>query len=720
MGTGPQTTSTFQKYKANPWIANASKDVLGNFSSLVDQGYTVPTRQIAGFTPDQQQAFGAVRRGYDDAQPYFKQAADYTDRSARSITEDDVNNYLNPYAKYALAGLNEDIGVQNRDLSGRLAQATGGVGADRIAVGLAEKSRTDQLARGRLMSDFWTNSLSAAERDKMRLAGAGRDYANYGVGAQGAALQGAQALYGSGLAQQGLKQSRYDADYAAALANLEAPWKMNQMYAQTIGGLAPALGGTTHGTQTVPGTSPWGTVAGLGLTAAGLFTGNPMMMMGGLGGMSGGATGASGYANYSTSNPYTPNPGNPWSGQYAASGGAIEAEDYAEGGAVNPFDMGSGFAVGGAPDLFDWSPPQDWTSPYAPDAPPTQFDWREPTSPHLPNWATSPESSPLVGQVPAGAPSPWAPPEPPQKIQDRAPSGDPYAMIPDPLAPKVPTNAPIAKPPTVESPLAFQPSGPAGRPPMAEPQPLRPPAELPPLPDLTPRSPSRGTLSDRLLEAGFTTLAHADERDARGLPKGPWAAIGKGGMAALKGRREDTEEDQKNIAMEQKAKELLESAKKWRASVDETARGHDLLSDYRSSETARKFASDQKRAASGNWIEYNYTDPDGRKGLRRVNKKTNEVEFIEGARKEGQAGFQAQMFERLTQSGISPEGALQVMRRPGSSDDRILKLEAEARRLAEAEVRNSLNVDPEAFSKRWEFYRRQKGLPPNAALEPDE
>lgn len=686
---GDNQTTQQTEYEANPWVKRGAKKAIREAMHLSNKGYTTPTRQIEGFTPDQELAFDAVRDNYNYWQPAFAKAGDYVDQSAATIGRGDVDNYLNPWASYALAGLNEDIGVQNRDLSGRLAQTTGGVGADRIAVGMAEKSRTDQLARGQLMSGFYDRALQAAQQEKQRQAAAGASWMNIGAGGQGAALQGAQALYGSGLAQQGLGQARLDADYAATIANLEAPWKFNQQLTQTVGALAPALGGTTTQTNTYPETSPWGTIAGLGMSAAGMAMGAPTMGMGSFG-KSGAGMGVPTYG--------------------------APSRLYERGGAVTPFDFAEGFDMGGAP---EWSMGMP--------------GWANDQLGHDlglnngPDWQGQP---PLWGGVPvsvADGPPQWPgatlPPAPVAMAQATPQQPGPYDIIPDPLAPKVPTGAPVTDTMTDALPAGARPtSGPVfGQPPGVEVG-FRPPTPAPDamsLDQFMPRQPRRGTLGDRLVEAGFTTMAHANDRDSRGLPLGPFAAIGKGGQAAIKGGREELGIDQKTIAAEQKAKELLDDAQRWRANLSENSRYHDLVASNRASETARKFEADQKKGVRGNWIGTNAKDDDGNDIIRWYNKHNpSETKVTYGKLTGPETSLERRIDSVKREYGVDTEQALRIMKRPGTSDPDILRREAEAARRAGTESRDAATLGRRVnYDDLLEKHRKQLGLPPASAVE---
>lgn len=223
---------------------------------------------------------------------------------------------------------------------------------------------------------------------------------------------------------------------------------------------------------------------------------------------------------------------------------------------------------------------------------------------------------------------------------------------------------------------------------------------MPSMADFMPRTPKTGTLSDRLLEAGLTTLAHADDRDSRGFPVGPLSAIGKGGLAALEGKRKDYSQDQKQIAIEQNAKKLMESAQHWRTTAAESARTHDLLADYRDT----KLSIDQQKALAGNWVRSNETRPDPEtglpvKGMVKYNTKTNEEQFFPGQSTEGKGGGASTGQERMVADlkkespGITTREALAILKRPGTSDPDIRWKETLALTAAKADP--SYLTDPD-------------------------
>lgn len=271
---GSQTTTTNQNqtYSANPAIQGAAGQAISGAQSAASQPFQMPVAPVAGFNPQQQQAFNQYSQIQGMAQPYFDQASQYTAQSAAPITGADVNQYYNPMADNVTAQLKNIYGQQNVQNQGMSTARAGGVGADRIAVGMGDLANQQGLASGQIYSQLYQQALQAAQQQKQMAAGAGSAFAGYGTGAQTAALQGTGALGQSGSIQQQQQQQELNAPYQNELARIAYQFQTPQYLAGITGGLAPALGGTTTGQQQTTAPSPsWiSQLLGLGTAGVGL------------------------------------------------------------------------------------------------------------------------------------------------------------------------------------------------------------------------------------------------------------------------------------------------------------------------------------------------------------------------------------------------------------------------------------------------------------------
>ncbi len=348
MGTkGTATQNTTQSYQANPAINRSAKTALTNAGAAAARPFDLPAQPVAGFSPDQQQAFNFIRNNYQSAQPFFNEASGEFRNSATPVSGQDVANFYNPMAGNVLAQMQNIFGQQQRNTTGQLTQAAGGVGADRIAVGQSNLANQQGLAAGQTFSDLYSKALQSALQTKGLQQNAGFGFQGLGQAVQNTGLAGAGALLGAGGQQQQQQQAELNSPYNLALQKFAYPFQTAQYQAGITSQLAPALGGTTNAQTVSQPAQPsvFSQIAGAGLAGLGLMSGNPMMAMGGLGGAMGKGSGTAGFGGTSPS--YQPG------GYSPALNAPVYANPYdgswygASGGAVTPEDMGRSFYEGG-------------------------------------------------------------------------------------------------------------------------------------------------------------------------------------------------------------------------------------------------------------------------------------------------------------------------------------------------------------------------------------
>ena len=256
-GSQQVQTNQAQTYTPNPFAANALTAALGQAYNVAQTPFSTPVAPVAGFSPQQQQAFDITGATQGYAQPYIQQGAQY-------LGPQGASQFFNPFAANVTANLQDIFGQQMSQATGNATQQAGGTGADRIAVAQAELAKQQGLAAGQTYANMYGQAQQAAQT-------AGFGTAQLGVAGQNAALQGAQALLGTGSLQQQLAQAQLNAPYQQQLASIAWPYQNAQFLASITGALAPGLGGTTTGAgaTTYPPASPLGTIAGLGMLGLG-------------------------------------------------------------------------------------------------------------------------------------------------------------------------------------------------------------------------------------------------------------------------------------------------------------------------------------------------------------------------------------------------------------------------------------------------------------------
>src|SRR5690606_22247362 len=116
----------------------------------------------------------------------------------------------------------------------------------------------------------YNQALSAAQADKSRAFQGASAYGALGNQAQQAGYQDISALLGIGGQQQALGQQQLDTASANAQQAYQHPFDQLSWLSGITTGLGSTAGSTT--TQTQPGPSALSQIAGIGLTAASLFS----------------------------------------------------------------------------------------------------------------------------------------------------------------------------------------------------------------------------------------------------------------------------------------------------------------------------------------------------------------------------------------------------------------------------------------------------------------
>lgn len=353
MGSKGSTTTTSQNQTYQPAGANYVQAALQQAQGAASQPFNIPQAPVAGFSQDQQNAFGSVRDAQGMALPYINQAQGLFNQSAQGPN---VSQFFNPYASAVTDQMKNIFGQQQSQTTGQLTQAAGGVGADRIAVGQANLANQQDLAAGQTLANLYAPSLSAAQNQQNILQSAGYGIGALGPAAQNSVLSGANAQLGTGGLQQQLAQAQLNAPYQQQLAQSAFPYQQAQFLAGITGALAPGLGGTTYGTgsQTSPGPSVWSQLLGAGTAAAGIYG-----QSGGFGGKgsTGGAPGTSIGGTYGPTS-------------YGGANGPTPLAGYARGGATSPYgidlprrgDGSYGFDDGGAVESSPYKLPEMFNS----------------------------------------------------------------------------------------------------------------------------------------------------------------------------------------------------------------------------------------------------------------------------------------------------------------------------------------------------------------------
>jgi hypothetical protein len=254
------STST---YTPNPEAMAAYRNSLGmaqNVSQIPYESY--PGQMTAGFTPDQLAAFQGTREMQGMAQPYINAGAGLVNRAIDYSNPNNFNpavlsQYYNPFQQNVINATQATMAQQNAqqqaDLTARAIQQ-GAYGGDRSGVARAALMGQQALANQQVLSGLQSqgyqqavNQFNQQQQQAISTAQTGAySLGQLGLQGQQAALQGIQALLGTGGMQQQLGQQQLTAAYNQWLQERAYPYQQANFYSGIVSGIAPNMGGTTN------------------------------------------------------------------------------------------------------------------------------------------------------------------------------------------------------------------------------------------------------------------------------------------------------------------------------------------------------------------------------------------------------------------------------------------------------------------------------------------
>ena len=257
-------------------------DVLGKAQAIQEkretEGY-IPYQgpQVAGFTPEQEQAFSGIQGLVGQGQQYFDPSTQLTASASRTPTGSEISSYMSPYVQQVV-DIQKREALRQGDVAqqGLAAQAVGagGYGGSRMAILEAEQNRNLQQQLG----DIQTRGIAAAYEDaQARLAQqrqreftGSSQFAQLGQVAPQQALKELTAVEAIGAQRQAQSQQGLNIAKQQFEEEQIFPEQTLQQYQSVIRGF-PLAPSTYRQTQTTtPAPSYLQQAAGLGTTAIGL------------------------------------------------------------------------------------------------------------------------------------------------------------------------------------------------------------------------------------------------------------------------------------------------------------------------------------------------------------------------------------------------------------------------------------------------------------------
>lgn len=291
-GSSSQTSTTSGP---PPETMEAYKRLVNAASSTAQQPlrlYDAPI--VAGFTPQQQQAFQTIQNAQGIGIPYINSAAQQYGAATTPLwdnlpkfSSDTLQQYLNPYTENVTSTLTDLYSDQNKrqfsQIAGNAAM-NNAYGGDREIVAEALAAGEQQRAQAPVLAQVQQQGYQQAvgqfnDQQKQQLAAdqanawiglqAGQGLAGLGAEAQSLALTGAQGLLGAGGLQQQLAQQQMNIPYQQFIQTQGYPYSQLGFLAPIVQGTGSLSGG--RGTTTYPGPSTISQLAGLGTAGAGIY-----------------------------------------------------------------------------------------------------------------------------------------------------------------------------------------------------------------------------------------------------------------------------------------------------------------------------------------------------------------------------------------------------------------------------------------------------------------
>ena len=271
-----------ENYEYN--IQNMTPEMEAKFLWLMDQAANIAQpsgqgplqpQEVAGFTPQQQEAFAMAGKGIGAWQPFMDKAQGYADQFATGeFDPESYKKFLDPYQDYVTQGISDqyDKAINQANMG---AAGKGAFGGSRQGITHAELLGGKALGIGQSLSQGFGTSMGLArgdfENQMQRYGTATGMYSGLGGQTQQMGQGDVASLMGAGSVQQQRDQQVLDSQYQAGLTNRYDPMQRFGWMSDIFRGQPSGTMSTTMGTS--PQTNPLSQALGAGIFGAGVAQG---------------------------------------------------------------------------------------------------------------------------------------------------------------------------------------------------------------------------------------------------------------------------------------------------------------------------------------------------------------------------------------------------------------------------------------------------------------
>ena len=280
--TAPSTT--MQANQLPQWVSEAGQNIYNQAAAISGQDFQpFGGQRVAGFDPQEQQAFDIAGQQVGAYQPMLEQAGQLAQMGGQQWSTDAAGQYMNPFNQAVLQRQAEELNRQfdiNRMGDAARAASANAFGGSRQGILESETERSrnqamqDMLLRGG--SAAYDRALQAFQADKASGLQASGQLGQLGALGQQLGMADISQLMQTGGMQRGMEQQSLDTAYQDYLEQREYPYRQLNFLSGILQG-APyetRTTGTGMTTQVSPGTSP---LAQIGGALTGLYGGYKML-----------------------------------------------------------------------------------------------------------------------------------------------------------------------------------------------------------------------------------------------------------------------------------------------------------------------------------------------------------------------------------------------------------------------------------------------------------
>jgi len=269
VGTPPTTAQQSYQYEA-PEI-QARKIGLMDIAADLAQGkqpayagIQLPTQQIAGFDPQQTQAFDLASQGIGAYQPHMNLASQYATKAADPTSYQD---FMNPFQDEVISSI-EDQFAKAENQRAAQAVSSGAFGGAREGITAAELDAQRASTVGQAQAQGYNQAQQMAQQV---YGGAAQQQAALGAQQQGMAGQDINTLMQTGGRQQQFAQQGLDAAYRQQLQQMYEPYQRLGFVSDIYQGMPTSASSLTMATS--PQANPMSQAIGMGITGLAAYQG---------------------------------------------------------------------------------------------------------------------------------------------------------------------------------------------------------------------------------------------------------------------------------------------------------------------------------------------------------------------------------------------------------------------------------------------------------------